>query len=170
MILWCQSCQVSAEMADIKDIHVPSGAVLCWRRIPTETSGRSVRESDQTLLGRANGCWMTAVTVSSASACIFRVTNDAHETQCLHKDGTMRVSAWKVDTFLFAPRDWNTESVATWNEISDWKCLTVHRNIFKRLNNEMCIERVFRTCMIQSRYSHRAAFLDFCHWKNRCWK
>ncbi len=45
--------EVQAEMADIRDIHVQSRAALCWQRIPTETSGRAVRESDWMLLGSA---------------------------------------------------------------------------------------------------------------------
>ncbi len=40
-------------MADIRDIHVPSGAALCLRRSPTETSDRAVRERDRMLLGSA---------------------------------------------------------------------------------------------------------------------
>ncbi len=35
-------------------IHSPRGAVLCWRIIPAETSGRCLRESDWMLLGSAN--------------------------------------------------------------------------------------------------------------------
>ncbi len=31
--------------------HVPSGAALCWRRSPTETSDRAVRETGRMLLG-----------------------------------------------------------------------------------------------------------------------
>ena len=34
--------------------HVPSGAALCWRRSPTETSDRAVRERDRMLLGSAH--------------------------------------------------------------------------------------------------------------------
>ncbi len=37
---------------------------------------------------RATGCWMAVVTVSCASACKFRVANDALETQCLYKTCT----------------------------------------------------------------------------------
>ncbi len=68
MIIVIVCYEVKAEMAasDIRDIHVPSGAALCWRRNQTETSERSedtlitetseraVRERDRMLLGSAH--------------------------------------------------------------------------------------------------------------------
>ncbi len=72
-------------------VYEPGGAVLCWQRIPTETSGCCVRESHWMLLGSAHAVPMygvTAVTVRSAYACEFTVTTDALAMQCLYDGST----------------------------------------------------------------------------------
>ncbi len=142
-----------------------SGAALCWRRIPTETSDRSVRERDCMLLGSAHAVpehagwrrWQSAPR---------RVANSASQMMHLKLNACTRpgrpdarigmgcgISALKL------VRD--TESVA--NENSDWKCPAVYTNIFKILTNNRSIDQVCHMPLIQALYSHPAAFIEICH-------
>ncbi len=78
---------------------------MCWRRRPTETSDRAVRERDRILLGSAHA---VPETVCSASACRI-----PRRKWCIWNpmpvqdlDARMRVSAWGVGPLLFAPWNW----------------------------------------------------------------
>ncbi len=140
--------------------HVPSSAALCWRRSPTETSDWAVRETDRMLLGSAHAVpehaewrrWLSAPR---------RVANSASHMMHLKPNATTRsgrpdarVGIGCGICALTLNRD--TESVA--NEKS-----AVSTNIFKILTNNRSINHVCHMPLIESLYSHPAAFVQICH-------
>ena len=88
---------------------------MCWRRIPTERSGRSVRESDWMLLVSAHAV-PTHVGDGGDSQHRVGLQIQRHK-RCtwtpmpVRRQDQMRVSAWIVGSLLFAP--WKRSDLKT---------------------------------------------------------
>ena len=143
----------------------PRGAALWWRRIPTATSGRAVRESDRMLPGSAHAVPMHEGWRRWQSA-PRRLANSA--SQMMHLNPNACTTAGPVarigmNCWLLAISSCALKMI--WSEKCDWKCPSVHTYICNILINRMCIEHIFCSHMMQSRYSHPAARVDSCNWK-----
>jgi hypothetical protein len=140
--------------------HVPSGAALCWRRSPTETSDRAVRERDRLLVGSTHavpehaGCrgWQSAPRRIANSALQMMHLKPNACTRTGRPDARMGIGCGICALKL--NRD--TESVA--NEKS-----AVSTNMFKILTKKRSIDHVCHIPLIQARYSHPAAFVEICN-------
>ena len=141
----------------------PRGAALWWRRIPTATSGRAVRESDRMLLGSAHAV-PTHVGWRRWQSAPRRLANSASQTMHLNPNACTTAgpdARSGMNCWLLAICALKT----IWSENCDWKCPSVHTAICNILMNRMCIEHIFRSHKMQSRSSHPAAFRDSCNWK-----
>ncbi len=96
-------------MADIRDIHVSSCAALsgCWQRIPTETTGRAVRESDRMLLGSAHAVplrldvgwrrWQSAARrLASSASQMMHLNPNACTTRTARPDALICMGCWPL--------------------------------------------------------------------------
>ena len=103
----------------------PRGAALWWRRIPTATSGRAVRESDRMLLGSAHAVPMHEGWRRWQSA-PRRLANSA--SQMMHLNPNACTTAGPVarigmNCWLLAITSCALK--LTWSEKCDWKCPSV---------------------------------------------
>ena len=111
---------------------------------------------------RANACGVTAVTVSTASVCKFSRLQAMHlnPNACTTAGPDARIGM--ICCFL-AICAFKLKMI--WSEKCDGNCPSVHTYICNILKNRMCIEHIFRSHMMQSRYLHAAAFMGTCNWK-----